>query len=86
MRIDDLNRTPLTQAPEKTDPAAAKPGSEKTNLAEGSDQAEVSALARALSAGDPARVEQLRMEVQSGKYQVSAAELANSIINAHSKE
>ena len=86
MRIDDLNRTPLTQAPEKTDPAAAKQASDKTTSSESADHAEVSELARALSAGDPARIEQLRMQVQSGKYHVSAGELANSMIDAHLKE
>ena len=68
MRIDDLNRTPLTQGTEKT------------------DQAEVSQLAQALSTSDPARLEQLRLQVQSGTYEVNSGALAKSIINAHLKE
>ena len=86
MRIDDLNRTPLTQGTEKTDQAAEKRALEKSNVTDSSDQAEVSQLAQALSSGDPARLEQLRMQVQSGNYDVNAGTLAKSIINAHFKE
>lgn len=87
MRIDDLNRPPLTQGAEKTDQAAEKRALERNNsVADGADQADVSQLAQALVARDPARLEQLRLEVQSGKYQVSAETLANSIIDAHFKE
>jgi anti-sigma28 factor (negative regulator of flagellin synthesis) len=86
MRIDDLNRTPLTQGAEKTDQAAEKRALEKNSINDSTDQAEVSQLARSLSSGDPARLEQLRMQVQSGNYQVSAGALAGSIIDAHFKE
>lgn len=86
MRIDDLNRTPLTQGAEKTDQAAEKRALEKNNIADSTDHAEVSQLAQSLSSGDPARVEQLRLQVQSGNYEVSASTLAKSIINAHFKE
>jgi flagellar biosynthesis anti-sigma factor FlgM len=86
MRIDDLNRTPLTQSTEKTDQAAEKRVPDQTSVSDSSDQAEVSQLAQALSTSDPARLEQLRLQVQSGTYQVSPDALAKSIINAHSKE
>jgi len=86
MRIDDLNRTPLTQGTEKTDQAAEKRALEKNSISDSTDQAEVSQLARSLSSGDPARLEQLRMQVQSGNYRVSAGALAESIIDAHFKE
>jgi anti-sigma28 factor (negative regulator of flagellin synthesis) len=86
MRIDDLNRTPLTQGAEKTDQAAEKRALEKNNISDSTDQAEVSQLARSLSSGDPVRLEQLRMQVQSGNYRVSAGALAESIIDAHFKE
>ena len=86
MRIDDLNRTPLTQGTEKTDQAAEKRALEKNSINDSTDQADVSQLARSLSSSDPARLEQLRMEVQSGKYEVSASTLAKSIIDAHFKE
>jgi anti-sigma28 factor (negative regulator of flagellin synthesis) len=86
MRIDDLNRTPLTQGAEKTDQAAEKRALEKNSINDSTDQADVSQLARSLSSSDPARLEQLRMEVQSGKYEVSASTLAKSIIDSHFKE
>ena len=87
MRIDDLNRTPLTQGAEKTDQAAQKRALEqKTTTADGVDQAEVSELARGLSPKDPQRLEQLRLEVQSGKYDVSAQAVAKAIISEHLKD
>jgi anti-sigma28 factor (negative regulator of flagellin synthesis) len=88
MRIDDLNRTPLAQGAEKTDQAADGRALEKSNssIAGGSDQADVSQLAQSLLSRDPARLEQLRLDVQSGKYEVSAETLANSIIDAHMSE
>jgi len=86
MRIDDLNRTPLTQPAEKAGQAAEKRALEKTGEGDGTDQAQVSELAQALAKGDPARVEQLRLQVKSGKYEVSAETLAQSIIDAHFKE
>ena len=90
MRIDDLNRTPLTQGPERTDQAADKHALDKTGkAAAGADQADVSELAQVLASGDPQRLErleQLRLEVQSGKYKPSAEAIANSIIDSHLKE
>jgi flagellar biosynthesis anti-sigma factor FlgM len=86
MRIDDLNRTPLTQSTEKTDQAAEKRALDQNSVSDSTDEAEVSQLAQALSTSDPARLEQLRLQVQSGTYQVSPDALAKSIINAHSKE
>jgi anti-sigma28 factor (negative regulator of flagellin synthesis) len=85
MRIDDLNRIPLTQGAEKTDQAAERRALEKGTIASGADQAEVSQLAKALAPRDPQRLEQLRLDVQSGKYDVSAEAVAKAIINAHSK-
>jgi len=87
MRIDDLNRTPLTQGTEKTDLAAQKQAAEKDGTpAAGADQADVSSLAQALSTRDPQRLEQLRLDVQSGKYNVSADAVAKAIIDAHTKD
>lgn len=87
MRIDDLNRAPVTQNAEKTDPAAQQhPGAPGKDAVAGSDQADVSALARALSTRDPARIEQLRLEVQSGKYDVPAESVARAIIDGHLTE
>jgi anti-sigma28 factor (negative regulator of flagellin synthesis) len=87
MRIDDLNRTPLTQGTEKTDAAAQKRAEEKDgSLPAAADQANVSELAQALASRDPQRLEQLRLDVQSGKYNVSAEAVAKAIIEAHAKE
>ena len=87
MRIDDLNRSPLAQGAEKTDQTAQNRASEKNGLPAASpDQANVSAFAHALSARDPQRLEQLRLEVQSGKYNVPAQTVGNSIIDAHLKD
>jgi anti-sigma28 factor (negative regulator of flagellin synthesis) len=87
MRIDDLNRAPLTPETGKTDQAAEKRALEKDpKAARGMDQAEVSQLAHALSTGDPQRLEQLRLAVQSGKYEVSAEAVAKAIIDHHTGE
>jgi len=87
MRIDDLNRTPVTQNAEKPDQTAQQhPGVPGKDAAVASDQADVSPLARALSAQDPARIDQLRLEVQSGKYDVPAESVARAIIDAHLTE
>lgn len=86
MRIDDLNRTPLAQGAQQTEQTPEK--SEKSGglSAATGDQANVSSLAHALSSRDPQRLEQLRLEVQSGNYIVPADVLANSIIDGHLKE
>jgi anti-sigma28 factor (negative regulator of flagellin synthesis) len=84
MRIDDLNRTASTQSTEKAGPTPTR-SSEKESLV-GSDQAEVSQTAQALAAPDPGRIEQLRLQVQSGNYDVPAQSVANAVIDAHSKE
>lgn len=92
MRIDDLNRAPLTQTQgaEKTDQAAGIGTPEKNNIADGNDQADVSQLAQALvtqnPGQNPGRLEELRLQVQSGKYEVPAQALAASIIDSHLEE
>jgi anti-sigma28 factor (negative regulator of flagellin synthesis) len=86
MRIDDLNRPPVTPGAEKADPAAEKRGlAKETFAAPGTDQADVSQLAQALATRDPQRIEHLRLEVQSGKYDVSAETVAKALIDAHLK-
>lgn len=86
MRIDDLNRTPATQGAEKTDQATESRTLERKDIANNADHAVVSELAQALTAADPGRLEQLRLEVRSGKYDPSADAVAKSIIGAHLKE
>jgi flagellar biosynthesis anti-sigma factor FlgM len=92
MRIDDLNRTPglpgteqsggtaQTRAPDKD--SAGTELSDKGALA-GADQAEVSPLAQSLAAPDSGRIEQLRLAVQSGSYDVSPQAVAGALIEAH---
>lgn len=87
MRIDDLNRAGITQGAEKTDQAGQKRALEKEgSSAAGTDQAEVSQLAQALTSHDPQRIEQLRLAVQSGTYEVSAESVAQAIIDYHSAD
>jgi len=96
MRIDDLNRAPLSQNT-PAQGAAGTPASEKTGTAdrahgsssgsagvsEGADRADVSNLAHSLAGPDPARIEQLRVQVESGTYEVSAQSVAHALIEAH---
>ena len=87
MRIDDLNRSPLTQETAKTEQTAEKSALQKdSKAARGTDQADVSQLAQALSTSDPQRLEQLRLAVQSGKYEVPAEAVAKAIIDHHTGE
>jgi len=94
MRIDDLNPNPLTQGAPGSTPKT--PGSERSGQtaqrpldkdgvtgSDRPDQAEVSPLAQSLAAPDASRIEQLRMQVESGSYQVSAQSVASALIDAH---
>jgi anti-sigma28 factor (negative regulator of flagellin synthesis) len=87
MRIDDLNRVPVTPGTEQAGQTAQPQTSEATVPgSEQPDQAEVSQMAQSLAAPDPGRIEQLRLEVQSGSYDVSAQAVANALIEAHLNE
>jgi len=88
MRIDDLNRTPVSQSAEKPgqiDQAGAGESKAKEAIS-GSDRAEVSQWAQSLSTTDPGRIEQLRLQVQSGNYEVPAQALASALVDAHLSE
>jgi flagellar biosynthesis anti-sigma factor FlgM len=85
MRIDDLNRTLVSPGAETAVQTAQQSPPEKEGLAR-SDQVEVSPAAQALASPDPGRIEQLRLQVQSGSYDVSAQAVANALIDAHLKE
>lgn len=85
MRIDDLNRTPVTPVTEKPGQTAQQDPVEKNAVA-ASDQAEVSHMAQSLSAPEPGRVEELRLQVQSGTYEVSPQSVAKALIDAHLTE
>jgi anti-sigma28 factor (negative regulator of flagellin synthesis) len=87
MRIDDLNRASITTGTEQSGSVStergAAPDSPHKDAVAGSDQANVSQLAQSLTGSGSGRVEQLRLEVQSGNYNVSAEAVASSIIEAH---
>lgn len=90
MRIDDLNRSSITQGAGQSEQvgqqqAKGKDALQKDGVA-GSDQVQVSHLAQSLAGPDPGRIEQLRLQVESGNYEVSAQALAKALINAHVKE
>jgi flagellar biosynthesis anti-sigma factor FlgM len=87
MRIDDLNRNPVTQVSEKSGQTAqSRPHEKEKESVAGSDQAEVSHLAQSLAASDPDRIDRLRLQVQSGTYDVSAQTVAKTLIDAHLKD
>jgi anti-sigma28 factor (negative regulator of flagellin synthesis) len=85
MRIDDLNRTPVAPVTEKPGQTAQGNAVRKDAVA-GSDQAEVSPMAQSLSAPEPGRIEALRLQVESGSYEVSPQTVANAVIKAHLTE
>ena len=86
MRADDLNRTAVRRGAQQAKETSEKRASEKSGglQAASGDQANVSSLARALSSRDAQKLEQLRLEVQSGNN-VPAGEIAN-IISSHLKD
>lgn len=90
MRIDDLNRASVTQGTEQTAQTGPQRALGKDPLGKdgvaSSDQAEVSNMAQSLAAPDPGRIEQLRLQVESGSYEVSAQAVASALINAHLTE
>ena len=79
MRIDALNRTSLTPGAEKSEPTAP-------TVPAAADQADISRLAQSLAAPEASRVEQLRLQVESGSYDVSAEAVAKALIEAHLTE
>lgn len=92
MRIDDLNRNPGTQNTEQAGQTGQTRSVGKESVGQslpdstsvaGADEAEVSHLAQSLAAPASERLEQLRLEVQSGSYDVPAQAVANALIEAH---
>jgi anti-sigma28 factor (negative regulator of flagellin synthesis) len=87
MRIDDLNRASQSQEAAKTQ-AVRTDRSDRTSesatpsTTAGPDDASISEVATTLAARD-ARVEMLRMRVETGEYRVAAGEVAASIIDEH---
>jgi flagellar biosynthesis anti-sigma factor FlgM len=84
MRIDDLNRPGQTQAAERTERAGEQDKNERSARSS-SDQVDISQLANALNSADTHRIEQLRLQVSAGTYQVQPDVVAKSIIDEHVK-
>jgi anti-sigma28 factor (negative regulator of flagellin synthesis) len=78
MRIDDPIRTPLAQATEQSEQAVP--------AAAGVNEDEVAHFAQSIEVSDPDRIEQLRQQVQSGSYDVSAQVVAEAVIDAHQRD
>lgn len=84
MRIGDLN-------PAKVEPAAGQTAEKLLKeagqhpIAASDDAVELSRLSEAVAEPGPnqARLEQLRIEVQAGAYQVPAGDLAKKIVEFH---
>jgi flagellar biosynthesis anti-sigma factor FlgM len=96
MKIDDGNQLPQPRIPQRKErpdaqpsPSIAHPGAGGI-APTGQDSSGLSPTAQlaqqALGAGgDEARIERLRAAVQSGSYRLSADDLANSLIDAHTE-
>jgi len=81
MRIDDLNRSPQTPATEKATSVATARSRESEVESAGGDNTEISSLAHALQPQDSQRLEQLRLDVQSGQYRVSVEKVAKAVVD-----
>jgi anti-sigma28 factor (negative regulator of flagellin synthesis) len=79
MRIDNLNRASVTRTAQRT----PRDNPQENDAIAAPDQASVSQLARSLAPPDTARIEQLRLQVQSGNYEVPAQAIAGAIIDEH---
>jgi len=84
MRIDDLNRPSQAPPAERTERTGERTGSDRAEL-NASDQVDISQLAHTLNSTDGTRIEQLRLQVKAGTYQVQPGLVANSIIDEHLK-
>jgi len=81
MRIDDLNRSPQTPAAEKATSGPAARGRESKIESADGDNTEISSLAPTLQPQDSQRLEQLRLDVQSGQYRVSGEKVAKAVLD-----
>jgi|HubBroStandDraft_5_1064220.scaffolds.fasta_scaffold976163_1 anti-sigma28 factor (negative regulator of flagellin synthesis) len=80
MRINGNQVNPALPA---SSPEAGQPPKPHSGLARGrSDEVRISDLAAQLAA-DPSKLAQLQAAYQSGLYQVSPSQVANSLIKAH---
>jgi anti-sigma28 factor (negative regulator of flagellin synthesis) len=64
-----------------SDPGVGQPGSKPAGQPfQGQDQVQISSLASQLSS-DPSKLSQLQASYEAGTYNVSPAQIANSILN-----
>jgi anti-sigma28 factor (negative regulator of flagellin synthesis) len=85
--LDDVNRAPATEEAEKTKQAVVKPlGEKESGSPADADHAGVSNLAQALNSSSAERLEQLRLAVQSGHYDVPAEAVAQAIVDHHTAD
>ena len=88
MRIDDVNQpaqAPPTERTERAGEQANKQGTSLNPSRNSSDQVDISPLANVVNSGDAQRLEQLRLQVKAGTYQVNADVVAKSMIDEHLK-
>ena len=84
MRIDDLNRPSQAQPAERTERTGEQAANEHAPVGS-SDQVDLSQLAQTLKLSDEHRLEQLRLQIKTGTYQVQPDAVANAIIEEHLK-
>jgi anti-sigma28 factor (negative regulator of flagellin synthesis) len=77
MRIQPTGKSPAVgpASPAQQDKSAA------ASVPAGTDHVDLSTLSRAATGLTPARIEQLQAHVQSGGYQVNAAEVSRSMVD-----
>ena len=84
MRIDDLNRPAQTQATDRAEQTPGQ-GTREPASAQGSDQVDISQLAHSLNQADTVRLDELRLQVQAGTYQVQPDVVAKALVDEHQK-
>ena len=84
MRIDDVNSTAQAKAAEPLERTGEAPKKERTPPYT-SDHVEISQLADAVNSQDAGRLEQLRLQVEAGTYQVHPEAVAKAIVDEHLK-
>jgi anti-sigma28 factor (negative regulator of flagellin synthesis) len=77
MRIQPTGKSPLVGSAHTGQQDKSSPAS----LPAGSDQVHLSSLSQAIAGLTPARIEQLQIHVQSGRYVVDASELSRRIVD-----
>ena len=85
MRIDDLNRAAQPQPAERADRAGEHAKNDPASHPS-SDQVDISQLAHSLSHEGADRLDQLRLQVQKGPYQIEPGEVAKALIADHLKD